>query len=107
MVTTLRRAGYRVLESSSGSKALSLVDRDESSIDLVVSDVVMPQMSGPEFTRQLAELGLHPKILYVSGYTDDRIQPGLLDETKASFLPKPHSMRDLLHRVRTVLDTSR
>jgi CheY-like chemotaxis protein len=99
----LENVGYRVLEAASGFEALTLVERLDQPLDLVVTDVIMPGMSGQELSARLR--ATHPtlRILYVSGYTDDTIlQHGnLLPNT--AFLQKPFSPASLTERVREVI----
>lgn len=99
----LEMCGYRVLEASHGAQALALGER---SIDILVTDVVMPKMSG----RQVAEalVASHPdlKVLFVSGYTDDAmIRRGILSAGSA-FLQKPFTAHQLAAKVRELLDTA-
>ncbi len=102
---TLERHGYRLLEAQDATDALRIAEQHREPIDLLLSDVVMPQMGG----RALAELvtPLHPetRVLYISGYTDDAIvHHGVLDPGVA-FLQKPFSAADLTRKIREVLET--
>jgi CheY-like chemotaxis protein len=100
----LKRQGYCVLEASSGEEALELYRVHQDPIHLVLTDVVMPRMSGRELTDRL--LSFHPKIkiLYMSGYTDDAIlQHGVL-EKGVNYIQKPFTMESLTRKVREVLD---
>ncbi|MBK9066388.1 MAG: response regulator [Gemmatimonadetes bacterium] len=99
----LEEVGYRVLEAADGAEALRLADRWDDAIDLVVTDVIMPGMSGQELSARLRQQRPWLKILYVSGYTDDAIlQHGtLLPNT--SFLQKPFTPAGLAQRVRETL----
>ena len=100
----LERYGYRVLEASHGDEALRIVRRAQQPIHLLLSDVVMPSMSGPELARlvQLEEPGI--RVLYASGYTDDAIvRHGVLDPGVA-FLQKPFTPTSLLSKIRELLD---
>jgi PAS domain S-box-containing protein len=103
-VTALRGAGYTVLVAPDGPSALALIA--ETRPDLVVTDVVMPTMSGKELAAEVARLHPGVGVLYTSGYTEDIIaHHGVLDEG-VEFLQKPYSPRDLAARVRTLLDRS-
>jgi PAS domain S-box-containing protein len=104
--TILEMNGYRVLEASSGDEALATYKQHEGRIDLVITDVVMPQMSGRELAQSLEALRPGIKVLYVSGYTDDAIvRHGLLDAGIA-FIQKPFTPEALSRKVREVLDAA-
>ena len=105
-VAALKEYGYRVIEAESGAEALRLCERDLGRIHLVLTDVVMPNMSGPELANRLEKLRPGTKVLFMSGYTDDVIlQQGVLDES-AEFVQKPFSPRELAVKVREVLRDS-
>jgi CheY-like chemotaxis protein len=99
----LEGAGYRVLEAANGPDALRMVQSWEGPLDLVLTDVIMPGMSGQELSARLREQRPSLRILYVSGYTDDAIlQHGtLLPNT--GFLQKPFTPGSLALRVREVM----
>jgi two-component system, cell cycle sensor histidine kinase and response regulator CckA len=100
----LERQGYHVIVAGNGAEALEQIDLHGASISLVLTDVVMPEMSGGELAACLA--GSHPElaVMFVSGYTDDVIvQRGLLDAS-AKFLHKPFTATSLAHAVREALD---
>ncbi|HXM37543.1 MAG TPA: PAS domain S-box protein [Gemmatimonadales bacterium] len=100
----LAKLGYRVLEASSAAAALELARTHPGNIDLLVSDVVMPEQSGLQLARQLAADRPQMKVLYMSGYTDEAIvRHGLLDPGK-NFLQKPFTPAVLARKVREVLD---
>jgi PAS domain S-box-containing protein len=102
----LRGQGYHVLEAADGRSALGLVADHTETIDLLLSDVIMPGgMSGRQLSEQLTQQGIRLKVLYMSGYTDDAItRRGVLDASVA-FLQKPFTPTDLLRKVREVLET--
>jgi CheY-like chemotaxis protein len=100
----LRRQGYRVLEAANGGEALLVCEKLKEEIHLLLTDVVMPGMSGQELAQRLSFLRPEMKILYMSGYSDDSIVSyGILNE-KVDFIPKPFSLEALVNRVREVLD---
>jgi CheY-like chemotaxis protein len=100
----LREQGYTVLEARHGQEALDRVEGAREPIDLVISDVVMPQLSGRELGARLAVLQPDLPILYMSGYTgDDVIQRGLL-EPGVPFQQKPFTPEGLARKVREMLD---
>lgn len=94
--------GYTVLEASSGAEALSVVGSFEGSIDLLLSDVVMPGMQGPELARRLSELRPGLRVLYCSGFHQN---PAATDGASGSaYLAKPYSRESLARAVRASLD---
>jgi len=101
----LRTNGYEVLEASNGSDALRVAAESRRPFDLVLTDVVIPDIKGPELARQLETLYPGIKVLFMSGYTDDAVvRHGLLDDTVA-FIQKPFTPLDLARKVRKVLET--
>lgn len=100
----LRRRGYRVISAGSGPEALDAMARVDFPVDLVLSDVVMPGMSGPEAVAQLSRRGHRFRVLYMSGYTDDHLGPYGVSRDRVDFLPKPFDPEGLVRRVREVLD---
>jgi len=102
----LRRSGYTVLEAAGPGEALLLAERQKKPVHLMITDVVMPHMRGPELARKLAARYPEMKVLYVSGYTDNAIvHHGVLDPG-LNFLSKPFSLEDLLKKIRQVLGDS-
>ena len=100
----LENQGYRVIVAQHGREAMDIASREEGSIDLVLTDVVMPGMNGRGLVERLS--GIRPRIksLYMSGYTDDDIiRRGFIEPSK-SFLQKPFTSESLLQTVRKVLD---
>src|SRR5690606_14235481 len=100
----LAEQGYRVLQAPGGAEALRLAAEHVGPIHILVSDVVMPQMSGIELARRLTEQRPEVRVLYTSGYAEDSLAgPGVLDP-RSSFLPKPYVLETLLAKVREILD---
>jgi CheY-like chemotaxis protein len=100
----LQGQGYTVLEARDGQEALQLATSHADSIHLLLSDVVMPGMSGQVLTRKLSLTQPNLKLLLMSGHTDETIaHHGMLD-SGAAFLSKPFSPTVLAHKVREVLD---
>ena len=100
----LSGAGYRVLEAGGADEALQLAGAQASSIDLLVTDVVMPGHSGMELADRLRTSRSNVRVLYISGYTDAAIVRGGLLAENAAFLQKPFTPDDLLRKVRQVLE---
>jgi two-component system, cell cycle sensor histidine kinase and response regulator CckA len=103
----LQQAGYTVLVATGGAEALQLATQHAGPIDLLLTDVVMPEMSGRELMRQLAERRPATRVLYMSGYSDDAVaQHGVLDPGTA-LIQKPFTPEALARKVREVLDAPR
>ena len=100
----LQREGYTVLQCYNGLEAMDLYEARHDEIDLILTDVVMPRMGGPEMVRRLRECGHDPLVIFASGYSDGT--DGSLDQLDghAGFLQKPYSPRELLRSVRLALD---
>jgi PAS domain S-box-containing protein len=100
----LGAAGYTVLVAQSGGEALLICEGHEGEIHMVLTDVIMPQMSGKAFAECVAKTRPQVKVLYMSGYTDDAIvHHGVLDPG-TRFIAKPFNAADLARKVREVLD---
>ncbi|HZU81568.1 MAG TPA: ATP-binding protein [Polyangiaceae bacterium] len=99
----LAREGYRVLTALSGEEALEIVKRGSPRVDALVTDVLMPGMSGPQLVAQLEALGLKPPHLYVSGFADDAFVAEELLES-GRLLIKPFTVRALSERIRRLLE---
>jgi two-component system cell cycle sensor histidine kinase/response regulator CckA len=96
----LRARGYEVIEAASGEEALELAEIHAGTIDLMISDVVMPGMQGPELLKQARiYLGSAP-VMFISGYAESEFSDLLEGETNVSFLPKPIDIKTLAERVK-------
>ena len=101
----LQSCGFNVLQAENGVAALALFEKDKPAIDLLLTDVVMPQMGGPELAEKLGEKIPDLRVLFTSGYTDDAVvRHGILD-TGANFIQKPFTLDSLLKKVRNLLDS--
>jgi PAS domain S-box-containing protein len=101
----LLKQGYRVIEARNGIEAMAEAEKHPGNIDLLLSDVVMPQMGGPELAERLVRIRPTMKVLCMSGYTDDAlVRHGALVGSIA-YLQKPITPETLAHKTRTVLDS--
>lgn len=101
----LERAGYRVLTAASGEEALQRLDEAANPVHLVMTDVVMPGMSGPEMVKQIRSRNLPPRVLFTTGYADDTILSREILPADLPLLSKPFSADALTAKVREVLDS--
>jgi len=106
-VRALKRQGYEVLEASSGVEAIELMQANEGLVDIVVSDVVMPEMDGPTMAAELRRTNPDLKIIFVSGYPREHFDTTLGKDQHYSFLPKPFSLPQLAAKVKEQLQASR
>ncbi len=104
-VRILRNLGYRVTEAASGDDAQRHFQDGADRIDLLLTDIVMPQMSGRFFADWLRNVSPETKVVFVSGYLEDSLHPGDRLENGMFFLPKPFDPEQLATTVRQVLDT--
>ncbi len=99
----LASRGYTVLEAGNGLEAIDLLEKFDGQVDLVVSDVVMPEMDGPTLARELRSRNPDLKIIFVSGYAEDAFQKHLPDHGQYAFLPKPFTLKQLVAAVKETL----
>jgi len=100
----LSRLGYKVLKAPNGGEGLSVGENNSGKIDLLLTDVVMPGMNGPELAERLAPSNPEMTILFTSGYTnEDIIHHGIKDQT-VNFISKPYTPQELSHKIRKVLE---
>ena len=99
----LRNKGYQVLEARSGEAALSVLNSESNRIDLLVSDVVMPHMDGPTLIRHVRDKRPDMKVIFISGYTEDKFRDQIDAGEHIHFLPKPFSLKQLAGKVKEVL----
>jgi signal transduction histidine kinase/CheY-like chemotaxis protein len=103
----LREAGYAVLEAEDGVEALQLCTRRTEPIDLILTDVVMPLMSGPELVERSKRLHPEARVLYMTGYAEDLVLSRGVSDSVMMLLPKPFRRPQLLEHVRGALDSGR
>lgn len=103
-VRALQSRGYTVLEASSGVEALEVLEEYDGKVDIVVSDVVMPEMDGPTLLRELRKTDPHIKFIFVSGYAKDAFAKNLPEDAEFGFLPKPFSLKELASAVKDMLE---
>jgi PAS domain S-box-containing protein len=103
-VGILRELGYRVIEAHDGASALKSLERDDQAIDLLLTDVVMPLMSGSELADRAKSLQPDLKILFISGYTRDAITKDGRLESGVELLSKPFTYTTLSKKLRDVMD---
>jgi signal transduction histidine kinase/CheY-like chemotaxis protein len=96
--------GYRVLEAESGVEALELLRSEKTGVDLVITDVVMPRMRGPELAKQLKTVSPETRVLFISGYAEEQSWHEVGD---GLFLQKPFTPETLLEKVREMLEARR
>ncbi|MEQ8967779.1 MAG: response regulator, partial [Azospirillaceae bacterium] len=99
----LRNKGYEVLEAKSGDHALELLAEAEGRVDLLVTDVVMPNMDGPTLIRRVRERLPEMKVICISGYAEDKFRQSLGDQENVRFLAKPFSLKQLAATVKETL----
>ena len=100
----LTRAGYKVITASNGKEALEIYGKTQGEIDLVILDLLMPEMGGKECLRELLRIQPELKVLVASGHSDDVSMEESLRLGANGFVSKPFRLMELLHQVRRVLD---
>lgn len=103
-VRALQSRGYTVLEAGSGVEAMELMEEHADEVDIIVSDVVMPEMDGPTLLREVRALNPDIKFVFVSGYAQDAFAKNLPEGEAFGFLPKPFSLKQLATTVKEMLD---
>jgi two-component system cell cycle sensor histidine kinase/response regulator CckA len=100
----LASRGYTVLEAENGAEALRIFEEEEGKIDLIVSDVIMPEMDGPSMLTELRKRGVMAKVVFVSGYADDAFARNLPEGTEFQFLQKPFTLKQLIETVKGAMN---
>ncbi|CAN5181131.1 hypothetical protein BH10PSE10_BH10PSE10_27990 [soil metagenome] len=99
----LRSRGYTVIEAGNGVEALEALEREEGAVDLVVSDVVMPEVDGPTMLTEMRKRNPDLKIIFVSGYAEDAFEKSLPENQQFNFLPKPFTLSQLVAAVKETM----
>jgi two-component system cell cycle sensor histidine kinase/response regulator CckA len=99
----LRSRGYTVVEAGNGVEAMEALDERDGAIDLVVSDVVMPEMDGPMLLRAMRERNPDLRIIFVSGYAEEAFAKSLPEQEQFAFLPKPFTLSQLVGAVKETM----
>jgi CheY-like chemotaxis protein len=101
---TLETKGYHVIEAENGNAGLAAAEAHKATIDLLITDVIMPAMGGHELVQRLVESRPAIKVLYLSGYSEDAIVDQNTGESSKAFLQKPFTLQNLARKVREVLE---
>jgi two-component system cell cycle sensor histidine kinase/response regulator CckA len=99
----LKSRGYSVIEAGNGVEAIEALAREGGGVDLVVSDVVMPEMDGPTLLKELRKSNPDLKIIFVSGYAEDAFEKSLPDSSQYNFLAKPFTLKQLVSAVKEAM----
>jgi two-component system cell cycle sensor histidine kinase/response regulator CckA len=99
----LRATGYEVFEADGGEEALEVLEDLDFKIDLMISDVVMPEMDGPSLLKHVRETMPNLKVIFVSGYAEESVRRDIEDDQSVEFLPKPYSLDQINTKVKEVL----
>jgi CheY-like chemotaxis protein len=100
----LERYGFSVLCASSGAEALALFERYADDVDVLVTDVVMPDMDGPDLVTRLAARWMEPPVIFMSGYSDQEMLERVTLSPRVRLLRKPFTFDTLLRAIREILD---
>lgn len=99
----LKDKGYEVVEACNGLEAVQLAKKDNVEIDLIITDVVMPGMDGPQMINEIRQFMPSVKVVFISGYAEDSFRKKLNNEENIHFLPKPFNLKDLALKVKDIL----
>lgn len=101
----LRSRGYSVIEASNGIEAIEALEQKNGAVDLVVSDVVMPEMDGPTLLREMRVRNPNLKIIFVSGYAEEAFEKSLPENEQFAFLAKPFALSALVEKVKETMSS--
>ena len=107
ITSLLKGDGYHVIEAGTGSEGLDMAQRHTGEIDLLLSDMLLPEVSGYDLAQQLQPRFPQMKVLFMTGYVEGDIVQRCVGELGAAFLDKPFPPQVLLSKVRNVLDSAR
>ena len=96
----MRKKGYKVIEAEDGEEALEILEDAETPFDLMISDVVMPGLGGPELLKQGRDMLGQARIVFISGYAAEEFSDLLSEEPDVTFLPKPFTLAQLAEKVK-------
>jgi len=99
----LKTTGYEVFEADSGEEALEVLEEIGYEVDLIISDVVMPEMDGPALLKRVRQTKPDIKVIFVSGYAEESVRKDIEDDQSVEFLPKPYSLDQINSKVKEVL----
>lgn len=99
----LKSRGYNVIEAGNGVEAIDALEKNGGQVDLVVSDVVMPEMDGPTLLKELRKRNPELKMIFVSGYAEEAFEKSLPAGEKFAFLPKPFTLKQLIEQVKETM----
>src|SRR5207344_850485 len=99
----LRSRGYSVIEAANGIEAMEALEEKDGAVDLVVSDVVMPEMDGPTLLKEMRARNPDLRVIFVSGYAEDAFEKSLPENQQFSFLPKPFTLSQLVAAVKETM----
>jgi two-component system cell cycle sensor histidine kinase/response regulator CckA len=99
----LASRGYNVIEAGNGVEAIDMLERNGGHVDLVVSDVVMPEMDGPTLLKELRKRNSEVKFIFVSGYAEDAFEKSLAPDERPNFLAKPFTLKQLVAAVKETM----
>lgn len=99
----LKNRGYNVLEAENGAEAVKIIKEQEGKIDLVISDIIMPGINGPDMIKEVHGLYAEIRVIFISGYTEHALMEGVVNNQKIHFMAKPFSLKQLATKVKEVL----
>ncbi len=102
----LRNKGYEVLEADCGEAALEIMEEHGEDLQVIVSDVIMPGMNGPEMIKQIMPKYPNVKVIFISGYAEDAFADSFGEDVEFNFLPKPFTLKQLASKIKEVTASS-